>query len=108
MCRLLWLRERGKWRQHESLEELEIEDLTMNEKSKESTEKSRFIQKHLNNMSETCRKILSLYNKGFTDKQIAHILRIDKWISVKNKKYYCKERLMEMLLNDPEFKEFNE
>ena len=67
-------------------------------------EMRQLLLKHLKNLSSTCREILTLYGLGYSENKIGCILKLGDRTAVKNKKYYCKETLRKMILNNPLFK----
>ena len=123
ICKNKWFKERERLNIYEPLEEYkEFEEIEESEESEESMKKELFyydednkednlielLLKHLKNMSAVCQEVLNLYSLGHSEKKISTILNLDDPRVVKNKKYYCKEKLRSMVMNDPIFDDINE
>ena len=70
--------------------------------------KFELMEKQIGNMNPCCRQILNLVLKGKTGRQIFAILGLKDLISAKNKIFYAKKQLREMMMNDPLFREIYE
>jgi RNA polymerase sigma factor (sigma-70 family) len=72
----------------------------------EYIEKFRLYKKHLTEMPEFCRILLTLYISKTPLHDIARIMNYKDSEYVKARKYYCKNLLRKKILNDPECKHF--
>jgi DNA-directed RNA polymerase specialized sigma24 family protein len=104
MCKYLWFKERKRQDNHEMLNESE---LSGDPEPSTGNELQQLLAKHLKNLSSTCRKVLILYSQGYSENKIGSVLNLGDRNAVKNKKYYCKETLRNLIMNDPEFKEIH-
>ena len=104
MCKYIWFKERRRQGKHVSIEE---SMLAIEPETGTRDEMKMLLSKHMNNLSSTCKEILTLYSEGYSEDKIGRILNLGDRNAVKNKKYYCKETLKSMIVNDPLFKEIN-
>ncbi|MEI8005301.1 MAG: sigma-70 family RNA polymerase sigma factor [Bacteroidota bacterium] len=72
----------------------------------EHVEKFRLYKKHLTEMPEFCRVLLTLYIRKTPLQDIARIMNFKDAEYVKARKYYCKNLLRKKILSDPECKQF--
>jgi RNA polymerase sigma factor (sigma-70 family) len=105
MCRLRWYTERKKMHMHDVFDELDQDHNTWTEEFDESR---ILLLKHLKKLPATCREILTLYFLGYNEYEICRKLNMDNPRMIRNRKYYCKEKLRDMIMNDPAFDEINE
>ncbi len=110
ICRNLWLQKldrkalRAGFLEKESLDnlqeilQLDIEDLEY--------EKYQIYQKHFLNLSKDCQKILRLFLNKISLEEIADIMGFKTAKYAKTRKYMCKEKLKNKILNDPNCKKF--
>jgi len=83
---------------------MEMDNLMMYvEEEVENNEKIGFLMKHYENLSTSCKEILSLFVKGLNEKELGDRLNLPNRDAVKNKKFNCKSKLREMMYNDPLF-----
>ena len=104
MCKFIWFKERKRQNKHEPLEESR---LPVEPETTTGDEMKQLLTKHMNNLSSTCKEILDLYSKGYSEDKIGRVLNLGDRNAVKNKKYKCKEKLRSMIKNDPAYKEIN-
>jgi DNA-directed RNA polymerase specialized sigma24 family protein len=103
-CKYLWFKERKRQDNHEMLNESE---LSFDPEPSTGNELQQLLAKHFKNLSSSCRKVLILYSKRYSENKIGRMLNLGDRNAVKNKKFYCKEALRKMIVNDPSFKEIN-
>jgi RNA polymerase sigma factor (sigma-70 family) len=110
ICRNLWLQRLD--RRVFSSEFLELEnigeaqDSIFTEQSDPDDEKYRLYQEHFLSLSEDCQKILRLFMKKVSLKDIADIMGFKTEKYAKTRKFMCKEKLKNSILNDPNCKKF--
>jgi RNA polymerase sigma factor (sigma-70 family) len=110
ICRNLWLQRLD--RKFFSLEFLELEnisslqDLSFSDPSEVEVEKYRLYQVHFLNLSEDCQKILRLFMNKRPLKEIAEVMGFKTEKYAKTRKFMCKEKLRNAILNDPNCKKF--
>ena len=107
LCQRLWFLERKRMAVYDFLdgtEEFEYEENDTNT----DTDIKMLLMKHLNKLSKICREILTLYSLGYSEKKIIKNLNLIDRNVVKNKKYYCKEKLRMMIISDPLFDDIYE
>lgn len=61
------------------------------------------IRKHILKLGEECRKVLLWAAEGFSSNEIADKMEYKNEKTVNTKKYKCKEALIQMIKNDPDF-----
>ena len=105
ICKHLWFKERKRMLIYEYLDGTEPIEY---EESDTNTDIKMLLVKHLNKLSKICREILTLYSLGYSEKRIIKSLNLNDRNVVKNKKYYCKEKLRMMMIGDPLFDEIYE
>ena len=101
LCRNLWVRERKR---QEMFNLVENPDRYHSPEKPEKSEMTHLLLKHLKNISEKCRKILILYSLSYSEYKISRVLNLEDTKMVKNRKYYCKEKLRNLIINDPLFR----
>jgi len=110
ICRNLWLQRLD--RRVFSNEFLEMEDLSelqdnlYLEQPEEEHEKYRLFQQHFLKLSEDCQKILQLFLGKTSLKEIAEIMGFKTEKYAKTRKFMCKEKLKNSIINDPNFKKY--
>jgi RNA polymerase sigma factor (sigma-70 family) len=110
ICRNLWLQRLD--RRVFSNEFLEMEDLSelqdnlYLEQPEEEHEKYRLFQQHFLRLSEDCQKILQLFLGKTSLKEIAEIMGFKTEKYAKTRKFMCKEKLKNSIINDPNFKKY--
>lgn len=110
ICRFLWLKElsRSKERIEKTNNYVEwdnVADVSVDEYEK--NEQYKLYQLHFKRLSEDCQKILQLFLKKISLKDIAEELGIDSMHYMKRKKFKCKEQLVRYIKSDPKFKKSN-
>jgi RNA polymerase sigma factor (sigma-70 family) len=110
ICRNLWLQRLD--RRVFSNEFLEMEDLSelhddMHlEQPEEEHEKYRLFQQHFLKLSHDCQKVLRLFMGKTSLKEIADIMGFKTEKYAKTRKFMCKEKLKNSIINDPFFKKY--
>ena len=110
ICRNLWLQRLD--RRVFSNEFLDMEDLSetqessYNEQPDEEIEKYRLFQQHFYKLSEDCQKILKLFMGKVSLREIAEIMGFKTEKYAKTRKFMCKEKLKNSIINDPNFKKY--
>jgi RNA polymerase sigma factor (sigma-70 family) len=110
ICRNLWLQRLD--RRVFSNEFLEMEDLgeiqenQFFEQPEDENEKYRLFQQHFLRLSEDCQKILKLFLGKTSLKEIADIMGFKTEKYAKTRKFMCKEKLKNSIINDPGFKKY--
>jgi RNA polymerase sigma factor (sigma-70 family) len=109
ICRHLWLQRLNKrefsyeYKDVANLDEWQdndtIEELT------EENEKYKLFQQHFLRLNQNDQKVLKLFMKKIPLKEIALIMGFKSEKYAKFRKYLCKEKLKNSILNDPHFRE---
>ena len=105
ICKYMWMRLQEKKDKEYELNTAFVQNITYDDK--ELIEKNRryaLYQKHFSNLSVECRKILELFLQKKPLREIAKELKISSEKYLKKRKYICKERLVENIKNDPDYK----
>ncbi|MGP8329206.1 MAG: hypothetical protein ACT6FF_02650 [Methanosarcinaceae archaeon] len=61
---------------------------------------------HFHQLSADCRKILSLFLKKVSLREISKIMNLKSVDYAKTRKYLCKEALKKRIMNDPDCKKY--
>jgi RNA polymerase sigma factor (sigma-70 family) len=110
ICRNLWLQRLD--RRVFSNEFLEMEDLSelqdnfQHEQPEEENEKYRLFQQHFLRLSPDCQKVLRLFMGKTSLKEIADIMGFKTEKYAKTRKFMCKEKLKNTIMNDPYFRKY--
>ncbi len=110
ICRNLWLQRLDK--KAFSSDFLYIENLNnlqetlSSEKAREEGEKYKLFQLHFLTLSEDCQKILRLFLEKRALKDIAKIMGFKSEKYAKTRKFMCKEKLKEKIMNDSKCKKY--
>lgn len=110
ICRNLWLQRLDRrvfsngFLDMENLSE--IQDNLYTGQHEEEVEKYRLFQQHFFRLGEDCQKILRLFLKKTSLKEIAEIMGFKTEKYAKTRKFMCKEKLKNSILNDPSFKKY--
>jgi len=107
VCRLLWLKQLEKRKQHITVTEESGIYVDVNDNILDIfnlNEKYKLYQDHFNRLSFSCQKVLELFLAGIPLKEIANILGFKSEQYAKKRKYQCKEKLVSSIKNDPEYK----
>ena len=107
VCRLLWLkqlkeRKRKKLYIEDSGKFVELDEGIT--ELFEYNEKQKLFQDHFKKLSYNCQKILELFLARISLKEIANILSYKSEGYVKKRKSKCKDKLVDNIKSDPEFK----
>lgn len=113
ICRNLWLQKLGKrktinkdFSDVEHFVELPEDFLTEISRNQEENEKFKMYQKHFLDLGEDCQKVLSLFLKKTSLREIAHIMGFKTEKYAKTRKFLCKEKLKKRILKDPNCQKF--
>ncbi len=110
ICRNLWLQRldrrvfRNEFLELEDLSELQ--EITYSEQPEEEQEKYRLFQQHFFRLGEDCQKVLKLFMSKISLKEIADIMGFKTEKYAKTRKFMCKEKLKNSIINDPNFKKY--
>ncbi|HLO91975.1 MAG: RNA polymerase sigma factor [Chloroflexota bacterium] len=111
ISRNLWLQKLSKRKQF-SREFSDIEvyitmsDYALSEKNQDEQEKFRLYQQHFLTLGEDCQKVLLLFMKKTSLKDIAEEMGFKTEKYAKTRKYLCKEELKKRIINDPRCQKF--
>lgn len=112
ICRNLWLQRLDrKTFTSEFLDSDNLEDIQESiqfEFTDTESEKYKLFQQHFLKLSDDCQKILRLFLEKTSLKEIADIMGFKSEKYAKTRKFMCKEKLKNRILNDPNFKKFFE
>ena len=72
----------------------------------EESDKYRLFQRHFSELSLNDQKVLKLYLSKTTMKVLANIMGFKSANYAKVRKYVCKEKLKNLIVRDPQFKEY--
>ena len=109
VCKLLWikeLRERA-YIKNEQWYSGDIPAPSPVNKKLESI-KLKIFDRHFNELSEDCQKILNMYFREVTLEKIAEVMGYSSPERVREKKYKCKKSLMTKIYNNPEYKKVSD
>lgn len=113
ICKNLWLQRLsknngGNFTNFQDVEDvLDIGDETMHylDKIEDETEKFQLFQTNFLKLPKSCQKILQLYFKTYLHKEIAEIMGFGSEKYAKTRKFLCKEKLKQMIVQDARFTE---
>lgn len=109
ICRHLWLqklsRNKINYEYKEAVNLDEWQDKNTIDEQTEEYEKYKLFQQHFLKLKQNDQKVLKLFMSKISLKEIAHIMgyKSDKYAKVR--KYICKEKLKNSILNDPRYQE---
>lgn len=110
ICRHLWLRRLDRREFNVGFLELKnannLQEILQLDFEELENEKYQLYQTHFLSLSKNCRKILSLFLDKTPLKEIAQIMGFKTEKYAKTRKYLCKEKLKNKILNDPKCKKF--
>jgi len=111
VCRNLWLQKLNKRKvvmeKISDVEEyIDLPDDIMNEISNEEVELHRLVQLHFLSLNEDCQKVLRLFMKDVSLREIGNIMGFKTEKYAKTRKYMCKEELKRRIANDPRCQKF--
>jgi len=106
VCRFIWIKQLSKKKTDNSNQNIyaeyeDIQDVSVDEY--EQNEQYKLYQTHFKRLSKDCQKIMSLFLKKVSLKEIAEIMGIESVQFVKRKKYKCKEQLIRYIKSDPKY-----
>ena len=107
VCRLLWLKQLERKRQHHTITEdagiyIELDNIVL--QMFETNDRYSIYQEHFNKLSFSCQKVLELFLAGIPLKEIANILGFKSEIYARKRKHMCKEKLVKSIKADPRYK----
>jgi RNA polymerase sigma factor (sigma-70 family) len=108
VCRNIWLQRLGKWKERNH-EFVDFESITaISEHTQEEihsieNKKHKLYQIHFLNLSLDCQKVLQLFLRKISLREIASIMGYKTEKYAKTRKYNCKEELKLRILNDPNY-----
>jgi RNA polymerase sigma factor (sigma-70 family) len=111
VSRNLWLQKLSKRKQF-SREFSDVEtyitmtDYALMEKNQDDVEKFRLYQQHFLTLGEDCQKVLMLFMKKVSLREIATEMGFKTEKYAKTRKYLCKEELKKRIINDPKCQKF--
>lgn len=111
VSRNLWLQKLSKRKQF-SREFSDVEtyitmtDYALSEKNQDELEKFRLYQQHFLTLNDDCQKVLLLFMKKVSLKDIAIEMGYKTEKYAKTRKYLCKEELKKRIINDPKCQKF--
>jgi RNA polymerase sigma factor (sigma-70 family) len=108
VCRNIWLQrlEKLKKQNHEFVDFetiIAIPESTFEEINDIENKKQKLYQLHFLNLSEDCQKVLQLFLKKISLREIANIMGYKTENYAKTRKFNCKEELKTRILNDPNY-----
>lgn len=111
VCRNLWLQKLNKRKvvmeKISDVEEyIDLPEDIMNEISNEEIELHRLVQLHFLSLNEDCQKVLRLFMKDVSLREIGNIMGFKTEKYAKTRKYMCKEELKRRIANDPRCQKF--
>jgi RNA polymerase sigma factor (sigma-70 family) len=109
VCKLLWIKEL-KERAAKKYEEWYAGDIpapTPVNKKLEAV-KLKIFDRHFNELSEECQKILNMHFREVSLGKIAEVMGYASLQQAKEKKYKCKKSLMNKIYNNPEYKKVSD
>ncbi len=111
VCRNLWLQKLSRRKQFSrefsDIETfVELPDKVMEEIYDDEVEKYRLYQQHFLTLNDDCQKVLLLFMKKLSLKEIAVEMGYKTEKYAKTRKYLCKEELKKRIINDPKCHKF--
>lgn len=110
VCRNIWLQKLNKRKQY-AREFSDVESFVdlpdkVDQFQEEEMEKYRLYQQHFLTLGEDCQKVLLLFMKKQSLKEIAIEMGYKTEKYAKTRKYLCKEELKKRIINDPKCHKF--
>jgi RNA polymerase sigma factor (sigma-70 family) len=110
VCRNIWLQKLNKRKQY-AREFSDVESFVdlpdkVDQFQEEEMEKYRLYQQHFLTLGEDCQKVLLLFMKKQSLKEIALEMGYKTEKYAKTRKYLCKEELKKRIINDPKCHKF--
>lgn len=103
VSRFLWLKELTRRKRESSgfMDEEEFVDPDADvSEINEQNERWLIFRKHFDKLSEDCRKVLSMFNQGYSIAEITVIMGYNSEQHTRNRRYRCKLSLMERIKKD--------
>lgn len=107
VCKNRWLQERKKYKLHiKKLKQrpMEVNDPGPADDPLLSLHLTDLFNKHFNELSTDCQKILSMFFNDFTIEEIRAAMKYRDLHHAADRKYRCKKSLIKRIVNDPLFK----
>jgi len=107
ICKNIWVQERKKYLLHaEKLRHypMVVHDPGPTEDPLLQTHLTHLFDKHFNELSDDCQKILSMYFNNFSVEDIRIAMNYKDLHHAADRKYRCKKSLIKRIVNDPLFK----
>jgi len=112
ICWHLWLQKLNKRAFKYQYKEISDPDAWVDEKKMqeiiEESEKYKLFQEHFLRLSQAEQKLLRLYMSKTSVKEIANLMGYKSDNYAKLRKYTCKEKLKNLIINDPRFKKLSQ
>jgi len=110
ICRLLWLKELQRKGRYQSTETEDVLCLSDGDDYSQNFEESKkeLFSRHFNELSKDCRKILTLYLNGAPVSEITKAMEFSSDQYTMERKYRCKQRLMDKIINNPLFRKIKD
>ena len=107
ICKNIWMQERKKYQLH--AEKLRQNPMVVNDPGPADdpllqNHLTRLFNKHFDELSKDCQKILSMYFNNFTVEDIRSAMNYKDLHHAADRKYRCKKSLIKRIVNDPLFK----
>jgi len=109
VCKLLWLKELRE-RSYKEYQQWYSEDIPAPPPVNKKLEavKLKLFDRHFNELSEVCQKILNMHFREVSLERIAQVMGYSSLQQVKEKKYKCKKSLMNKIFSNPEYKKVSD
>lgn len=108
IARMVWLkilRNKDIHKRNVSYYETETTTYQVSDELVEDELEMRLFRKHYTKLSEECQKFLKMVTEGLPYAEIAEKMGYKSEKIVRNKKYKCKEALIKMIKEDPEYQQ---
>ena len=107
ICKNVWIQERKKYQLH--AEKLRNQPLVVNDPGPDEdpllqNHLTELFNKHLNELSKDCQKILTMFFNNHTVEEIRDDMNYKDLHHAADRKYRCKKSLIKRIMNDPLFK----
>jgi RNA polymerase sigma factor (sigma-70 family) len=108
VCKRIWIQERRKnaHRMNKMTEEGIAAEPTVTYGEETIDEAKLLFDKHLNQLSPDCQKILRLHFNDCTVEEIRNAMNYNTAHHAVDRKYRCKKSLIDRIINDPSFRKF--
>lgn len=109
VCRNKWLMElrRRRSKGTDVLSDVTIADEGSIEKDVLRSERNALMRKHFANLGENCQKVMTLFFKKFSLREIALKMGFSEAYA-KKRKFVCQQKLIALIADDPIYKELKE